>query len=127
MERKNKIIFYKESDVCPGFYAQDIVFVICKKPHAIFKREGDNLICKETITLKEALCGITLKKQNIDRRYASLRVTDVVQPNSERVQKDEGMTTKNGGCGDLIFRFDAKLTDLDESKKNRLKLFFHDE
>jgi DnaJ-class molecular chaperone len=98
------------------------VFVIREKPHIGFKREDDNLICNETISLKEALCEFTLKKQGIDERYVSLNIANVVQPNSESLLKDGGMPRKNGGRVDLIFRFNIKLHDLDESIKNKLKV-----
>jgi DnaJ-class molecular chaperone len=50
------------------------VFVIREKPHIIFKREGDNLICNEAISLKEALCGfIKIWQFNIESKIRSPR------------------------------------------------------
>jgi hypothetical protein len=63
-----------------------------------------------------------LKKQGIDERCVSLNITNVVQPNSESLLKDEDMLKKNRRWGDLIFGFNIKLTDLDESVKNKLKI-----
>jgi DnaJ-class molecular chaperone len=73
------------------------VLVDCEKPHIIFKQEDNNLICNEIISLKEAPCESTLKKQDIYRRYVSLNITNIAQHNSESILKDENMTKKNGG------------------------------
>ncbi|KAJ2009633.1 Molecular chaperone (DnaJ super) [Coemansia thaxteri] len=51
-----KIRFQKEGDDL-GYGAQDIVFVVQEKPHALFKREGDDLHISLTLSLDEALCG----------------------------------------------------------------------
>ena len=41
-----KITFEREGDEAPGTIPADIVFVVQTKPHPIFTREGDDLICK---------------------------------------------------------------------------------
>jgi DnaJ-class molecular chaperone len=115
-----KITFEKEGDVDPGCEAQDIVFVIREKPHPTFKREGDNLISSETVTLKQALSGLTVKRRGVDGRDVSLRMTDTIQPGSERVVRGEGMPKKNGDRGDMIIRFDVKLPTLNEDTKKKL-------
>ncbi|KAJ2761155.1 Molecular chaperone (DnaJ super), partial [Coemansia nantahalensis] len=51
-----KIRFNKKGDDL-GNGAQDIVFVVDEKPHALFKRDGDDLRLNLALTLDEALCG----------------------------------------------------------------------
>ncbi|KAJ2709794.1 Molecular chaperone (DnaJ super), partial [Coemansia spiralis] len=51
-----KIRFNREGDDL-GNGAQDIVFVVDEKPHALFKRDGNDLKLNLTLTLAEALCG----------------------------------------------------------------------
>lgn len=61
-KEETKITFYWQSDIYQGFDAEDIVFVIHEKSHTIFKREGNNLIYKETITLKEAFYELNIEE-----------------------------------------------------------------
>jgi DnaJ-class molecular chaperone len=89
-----KITFDGEGDSHSGVEAQDIVFVIREKQHPLFKREGDNLICAEHISLKKALCGFTLNKVGIDGKQLTLNVNNVIQPNGERRLRGEGMVRK---------------------------------
>jgi DnaJ-class molecular chaperone len=100
-----KITFDGEGEVRSGKEAQDIVFIIREKQDSIFKREGDNLICEEHISLKQALCGFTQKKTGIDGKQITQKVEEIIKPNEEIRIKGEGMTRKKGGRGDLIFRF----------------------
>ncbi|KAJ1729754.1 Molecular chaperone (DnaJ super) [Coemansia biformis] len=51
-----KIRYNKEGDDL-GNGAQDIVFVVVEKPHALFKRDGNDLKLSLALTLDEALCG----------------------------------------------------------------------
>jgi DnaJ-class molecular chaperone len=117
-----KITFDGEGDIRPGFEPQDIVFVIREQSHPLFKREGDNIICEETISLKNALCGFTLNKIGIDGKQITLNMKDVIQPNEERVIKNAGMPNKKNERGDLIFRFNVVFpTNLSQTMKDSLK------
>lgn len=44
----------------------DVVFVIGEKSHPVFERDGNNLIHKRRITLKEALTDYTLELVRYD-------------------------------------------------------------
>ena len=63
-----KITYANEGDEAPGVLPADIVFVLKTKPHDRFERDGDDLICKVTITLYEALCGARLIVTTLDNR-----------------------------------------------------------
>lgn len=100
-----KVTYPGEGDVRPGFEPQDIQFVIKEKPHDIFKREGDNLVMNEIISLKQALVGFELHRTGIDGKPLTLKIDDVLSPGEERRLSGQGMPRKGGGRGDLIFRF----------------------
>ncbi len=41
-----------KGDEVPGQPAQDIVFVVKQKPHTVFMREGDDLVCTHRLPLR---------------------------------------------------------------------------
>jgi len=103
-----KITFPGEGDIIPGKKPQDVVFIIREAKHQVFTREKDDLVVKTPITLRQALCGFAINQAGIDGEQLKLVVKDVVQPGSERRLAGKGMKRKDGGRGDLIFRFDIK-------------------
>ncbi|KAK8893811.1 Molecular chaperone (DnaJ superfamily) [Tritrichomonas musculus] len=101
-----KITYPGEGDVEPGRPPQDVVFIIKERQDPVFKREKDDLIIEQSISLRQALCGFKIKQKGIDGKDLELKVEDdVVSPGSERRLVGQGMPKKHGGRGDLIFRF----------------------
>ncbi|KAI6125035.1 hypothetical protein EDD16DRAFT_1691007 [Pisolithus croceorrhizus] len=81
--------------------AQDLVFVVEEKPHPVFTREGDDLICYLKIPLVEALTADQVKRtvEQLDGR--KLQVTappGILKPGTETRRKEKG---------DLIVRWDV--------------------
>lgn len=112
-----KITFEKEGDEEPGVIPADLQFVIAEKPHALYKREGPNLVHAVKLPLADALAGTTLTIPTLDGRTLSVPVTEVVSPGSSKTIKGEGMPISKspGSRGDLILKFDVtfprRLTD----------------
>ena len=79
-----KVTFDGEGDKRKGEPAQDVQFIIKVQPHPVFRRENDDLICEETITLRDALCGYTFNKKGINGQNIHLEFNDVIQPNTEK-------------------------------------------
>lgn len=116
-----KVTFEGEGDKNPGEPAQDVQFVIKVTPHPVFTRERDDLVCEESISLKEALCGYVFNKKGIDGRNIRMEFNDVIQPNSERRISGAGMHRKNGGNGDLIIRLQVRFPPyLNQDQKNQI-------
>ncbi|XP_015867336.2 uncharacterized protein LOC107404851 [Ziziphus jujuba] len=88
----------------------DLVFVIDEKPHDFYKRDGNDLIVNQRITLAEALGGTTVNLTTLDGRNLSLPVTDIVSPGYELVVSQEGMpiVKEPGSRGDLRIKFEVK-------------------
>jgi DnaJ family protein A protein 2 len=61
----------RQPDTVPG----DVVVVLQQTDHAVFKRDGPNLIMEKKITLVEALCGFTFYIKHLDRRTLVRGVT----------------------------------------------------
>ena len=106
-KKGTKVTFAKEGDAGPAVIPADIVFTLNELKHAIFTREGTNLIYVATITLAEALCGTTLDVPTLDARKIAISCPEVVSPGYEKVVPGEGMPLSKTPSekGNLIIRF----------------------
>lgn len=103
-----KITFPKEGDERPGVEPADIVFVIEEKPHAVFKREGNDLIYTHNITLAQALTGFDVSLRTLDGRPLTVPLRDaVVDPSYVKVVPGQGMPVSKTPSqkGSLRIRF----------------------
>ena len=120
-----KVTFEKHGDEGPNVIPADVVFVVEEKPHAIFERQGNNLIHKANITLKEALTGGEYFLKTLDDRKIKIPFSSVVQPGSSQIVSGEGMPiSKTGGRqkGDLVLKFNVVFPDkLSEEQKQKIK------
>jgi len=89
--------------------ADDLIFVVDEKPHALFKRDGNDLVVTQKILLVEALVGKTLNLTTLDGRELTIQVTDVVKPKFVLVVPNEGMPISKelGKKGNLRIKFDV--------------------
>ncbi|ESW25854.1 hypothetical protein PHAVU_003G070800 [Phaseolus vulgaris] len=87
----------------------DLIFVVDEKPHALFKRDGNDLVVTQKILLVEALVGKTLNLTTLDGRELRIQVTDVVKPKFVLVVPNEGMPISKelGKKGNLRIKFDV--------------------
>ena len=53
-KRGTKITFPEKGNEEPGIIPADVIFVIEEKPHALYKRDGNDLVVNQEITLLEA-------------------------------------------------------------------------
>lgn len=109
----------------PRIPAADIVFVIREKPHSIFKREKDNLTMLASVTLKDALVGVTVQVKTIEGKTLKISVPDniVVYPGYTMNVSGRGMpNSKNPSLrGDLKIKFEVKFpTSLSKEQKRKL-------
>eukprot|EP00487_Bulimina_marginata_P011215 TRINITY_DN670_c0_g1_i1.p1 TRINITY_DN670_c0_g1~~TRINITY_DN670_c0_g1_i1.p1 ORF type:complete len:187 (+),score=23.43 TRINITY_DN670_c0_g1_i1:447-1007(+) len=98
-----KITFQNEGDELPGIIPSDIQFIVAEKPHHRFERNGNDLIFKQDITLKQALlASFIVKVKSLDNRILQIAVNKIVNPQYIHKVKGEGMpisktnATKNG-------------------------------
>jgi DnaJ-class molecular chaperone len=96
------------SDMRHGSYIQDddILFVIQEVQHQIYKKSGDNLICKIKISLLEALSGFTASLKYLDGSILNIKSSMVVKPDT--MYK---VTGKGVHDGDLLISFDILFPD----------------
>jgi len=108
---RHKIVFRGEADEAPGVITGDLVVVIEQKDHAVFKREGDQLLMEKDITLYEALCGFHFTVTHLDERVLSVKSTpgEVIKHGDIRVIPEEGMPHHKRPFekGSLIIKFNV--------------------
>ncbi|KAF9243468.1 hypothetical protein BU15DRAFT_72140 [Melanogaster broomeanus] len=113
-----KIRFPNAGNELPSGESQDLVFVVEEKPHPVFTRDGDDLICHLKIPLVEALTGSDTKKvvELLDGRKLQVPLPlGVVKPGQETRIVGEGMPIRKQGSlkkkGDLVIRWDIQFPD----------------
>ncbi|XP_037044760.1 dnaJ protein homolog 1-like [Bradysia coprophila] len=119
-----KITFQREGDQVPGKIPADIIFIIRDKPHVTFKREGSDIRYSAKITLKQALCGATIRVPTLSSETIALNTAgEVIKPNTVKRIQGKGLPfpKEPSRKGDLLIAFDIKFPDnLTESAKQIL-------
>lgn len=117
-----KINFSNEGDYQRECQArQTVQFVLEEKPHATFKREGNNLKMTIPLTFKESLCGFSKDVNTIDGRRIPLLRSSPVQPNTTTTYPGLGMPISKlpGSRGDLeiLFKVDYPISLTSDQKQ----------
>jgi DnaJ family protein A protein 2 len=101
------ITFKNESDWAPDCndVGDFIVFINSKNEEGAFKREGNNLIMKKSITLLESLTKTEFYFKHLDDRIIKITHEEVIKPSQKMIVKGEGMQCQMEN-GDLIVIFD---------------------
>ncbi len=61
------------------------------QPHARFQRRGHDLVCRERVTLLEALTSCVVAVQLLDGRTRSVACHSIISPQSRKVVEGAGM------------------------------------
>ncbi|KAM4698852.1 dnaJ homolog subfamily B member 13 [Discoglossus pictus] len=123
-KQDTKITFPKEGDQGPNIIPADIIFIVKEKNHPHFKRQGNDLIFTETLSLGKALIGCTVEVVTLDDRILNIPINDIVHPKYTKVVPGEGMRlSKDPNLrGDLIIQFDIQFPEhLTPEKKHLLQ------
>ncbi len=111
MKDNQQIVFDRESEQHPDYTPGDVIITLKQERHARFTRVGNNLYYDCPITLKEALLGYTQRVKHLDHHYTEITTSEVAQPFSVKVIKDQGMPVHNepDTFGDLHVKFKVGL------------------
>ncbi|CAK9231702.1 unnamed protein product [Sphagnum troendelagicum] len=123
-KKGTKITFPQKGNEQPGMVAADLVFVIDEQPHSKFKRDGNDLVVVQKLTLADALTGCTISLTTLDGRSLSVSIADIIQPGYEKVLPKEGMpiAKEPGKRGNLRIKFDIKFpTRLSNEQKSGIR------
>lgn len=85
-------------------HAGDVKIQIVIEKHPIFTRQGNDLIFKKILTLKEALCGTQFQFEHLNGKSLTLNISNtVIFPGGRKAFPNLGITTG----GNLIVEFDV--------------------
>ncbi|PSS07868.1 DnaJ subfamily B member like [Actinidia chinensis var. chinensis] len=109
-KKGTKITFPEKGNQEPGVIPADLIFVIDEKPHAVYTRDGNDLVVNLEISLLEALTGKTVELTTLDGRSLLIPLTEIVKPGHEVVVSNEGMpiSKEPRNKGNLRIKFDVK-------------------
>ena len=123
-EQGTSITFKNEADWMPDYSncGDLIIFVNCKNEESCFKREGNNLIMKKSISLLESLTKTIFYFKHLDGRIIRITHSEIIKPNQKMIVIDEGMPSlTNMSNGNLLIYFDIVFPDtLDEDRSKYL-------
>lgn len=103
-----KINYANEGDWQPECDArQTLQFVIEEKPHAVFQRDGNNLVALVPLSFKEALLGFEKSLTTLSGRKINILRSTPVQPSSTNRFPGQGMPVLKtpGTYGDLVVKY----------------------
>ncbi|KAK1357780.1 dnaJ-like protein subfamily B member 1 [Heracleum sosnowskyi] len=123
-KKGTKVTFPEKGNQELGVIAADLIFVIDEKPHAIYTRDGNDLIMNQEISLLESLTGKILEITTLDGRIVPVSLTDIIKPGHELVVRNEGMPISKDPRkkGNLKIKFDVKYPSrLTAEQKSELK------
>ncbi|XP_049299198.1 dnaJ homolog subfamily A member 1-like [Anopheles funestus] len=115
MMDEQRIVLQGEGDQEPDHRPGDIVLVLEEKPHAVFKRNGQDLLAHVELQLSEALCGFRKVIKTLDGRDIVIQTYpgEVVKNFSTKCVMGEGMPSLNVPTekGRLIIQFVVTFPD----------------
>eukprot|EP00252_Welwitschia_mirabilis_P014618 TRINITY_DN3213_c0_g1_i1.p1 TRINITY_DN3213_c0_g1~~TRINITY_DN3213_c0_g1_i1.p1 ORF type:complete len:160 (-),score=31.72 TRINITY_DN3213_c0_g1_i1:232-711(-) len=107
-KKGTKITFPEKGHEQAGVVPADLVFVIDEKPHDLFKREGNDLLLVQKISLSEALTGVSFTVLTLSGKALNLSFNDIIYPGYEKILPKEGMpiAKEPGKKGNLRIKFE---------------------
>lgn len=115
-KKGTKITFPEKGNEQKNMIPSDLVFIIDEKPHATFKRDSNDLVMTQKISLVEALTGCTVQLTTVDGRSLTVPIISVISPGHEEIVRGEGMPipkepTKKGNLRiKFSIKFPSRLT-----------------
>src|SRR6266436_4382908 len=102
----------------------DLYVVLHVKPHEIFQRDGDDLLCEVPVSFIQAALGAEIEVPTLDGK-ATVKVPAGTQPNTMFRLKGKGVKNIQGyGYGDLHVRINVEVpTHLSAAQKAKLQEF----
>jgi len=102
----------------------DLYVVIHVRPHEIFQREGDDLLCEVPVSFVQAALGSEIEVPSMDGKQA-VKVPPGTQPGTMFRIKGKGIKNVQGyGHGDLHVRINVEVpTHLSSAQKTKLQEF----
>jgi molecular chaperone DnaJ len=107
-----------------GGHPGDLYVILHVKPHEIFQRDGDDLLCEVPVSFIQAALSAEIDVPTLDGR-ATIKIPAGTQPGTVFRVKDKGVKNLQGyGHGDLHVRVQVEVpTRLNHEQKSKLQEF----
>jgi molecular chaperone DnaJ len=89
--------------------AGDLYIKVHVKPHAVFRKEGANLVMNLPVKLTDALLGTSVSVNTIDDKVLEVKVPAMQNTEETLRVRGKGVAYADGGSGDLLIRVTASL------------------
>jgi DnaJ homolog subfamily B member 13 len=109
----HRLVFNSEGHMSILYPPSDLVFIIHELPNSQFKRNGDDLIHTQQISLLESFLALPIQVRTLDYRVITVSFQEIIAPDTVKVIKNEGMPIykaenqiQSQDKGDLHIKFD---------------------
>ncbi|XP_054780192.1 uncharacterized protein LOC129287931 isoform X2 [Prosopis cineraria] len=118
-KKGTKITFPEKGNEQRGLMPADLIFIIDEKPHSVFRRDNNDLISTQGISLVEALTGYVAQLTTLDGRNLTIPINSIMSPSYEEVVEGEGMPIPKDPSkkGNLRIKFNIKFPSRMSSKQ----------
>ena len=100
---------------------QQLIIAIEEVPHKLYRREGDVLVHVKPLTLKQALLGVTIELQTLDKQPLNLFLPGVIPLDHRHVIENKGMYNQ----GPIVIVFDLQMpTSLSSYQQDLMRKAF---
>ncbi len=93
-----------QGEAVKGGASGDLYVKVHVKPHAVFRKEGANLVMNLPVKLTDALLGTTVTVTTIDDKALEVKVPPMQNPEETLRVRGKGVAYPDGGTGDLLIR-----------------------
>jgi DnaJ homolog subfamily A member 2 len=124
---QHRFVFRNMADESPGKSPGNVVFVVQTKEHPVFKRHGQNLVMRKTLSIAECLCGYEFSIPHINGASVWVRSppNQVTKPNTLKVLEGAGLppnpADKDLTMGHMIVTFAVSFPDTLENGEDLLR------
>lgn len=122
IRNNHKVVLRGEADQHPDAKEYgDLIILITINKHPKFTVINNDLHIKKTISLVQALTGLSCRIKLLDNHYLYLSSQDIIKPNCKKVVKGMGLESDSNN-GDLVIEFELEFpSDLNIKRKEYIK------
>ncbi len=99
----------RQGEAVKNGVAGDLYVKVHVKPHAIFKREGANLVMDLPVKLTDALLGTTVSIETLEGKTLEVKIPVMKRAEELLRVRSKGIPTGGSSRGDLIIRLEVAL------------------
>jgi len=112
-QQGQSVRFIGDGDQLPNTLAGDIIIKFDVKEHPKFQRDGFHLIYNQTLSLFQALCGVSFYIEHLDGHQVLVPVNNVIKPGDVITIPNQGLPHSHGPgkgeeYGNLYVKFNVE-------------------